>query len=168
MEGTTLARGLRRPLPDNCLGITHQFAIAGREGYLTVNLYEDGTPGEIFLVLARESSNVSGFADAFAKAVSICLQYGVPLSDLVASFKGMRFSPNGLTENPHIKQAESIVDYVCRWLELKYISKIAQPVTAASGRFFDPPPPCANCGSAMGRYSGGWKCPNCGNTSSTK
>jgi len=116
----------RRRLPDERQSITHKFDIAGHEGYITVGLYEDGQPGELFLTMAKEGSTISGFADAFAQAVSYALQYGVPLQDLVDKFSHVRFEPSGMTKNPDIRFAKSIVDYIFRWLAVKFLSQDAQ------------------------------------------
>ena len=106
--------------------ITHKFDIAGHEGYITVGLYEDGQPGEIFLVMAKEGSTISGFADAFAQAISYALQYGVPLQVLVDKFSHVRFEPSGMTKNPEVRFAKSIVDYIFRWMATKFLSRQAQ------------------------------------------
>ena len=106
--------------------ITHKFDIAGHEGYITVGLYEDGQPGELFLTMAKEGSTISGFADAFAQAISYALQYGVPLQDLVDKFSHVRFEPAGMTRNPDVRFAKSIVDYIFRWLAAKFLSVEAQ------------------------------------------
>ena len=119
-------RPVRRRLPDERQAITHKFDIAGHEGYVTVGLFDDGTPGEIFLVMAKEGSTISGFADAFAQAISYSLQYGVPLQDLVDKFSHARFEPSGMTKNPDVRVAKSIVDYVFRWLATKFLSSEAQ------------------------------------------
>jgi ribonucleoside-diphosphate reductase alpha chain len=116
----------RRRLPDERQSITHKFDIAGHEGYITVGLYEDGQPGELFLTMAKEGSTISGFADAFAQAVSYALQYGVPLQDLVDKFSHVRFEPSGMTKNPDIRFAKSIVDYIFRWMAVKFLSHEAQ------------------------------------------
>jgi ribonucleoside-diphosphate reductase alpha chain len=116
----------RRKLPDERQAITHKFDIAGHEGYITVGLYEDGMPGEIFLVMAKEGSTISGFADAFAQAISYALQYGVPLQELVDKFSHVRFEPSGMTRNPDVRFAKSIVDYIFRWLAAKFLSPEAQ------------------------------------------
>jgi ribonucleoside-diphosphate reductase alpha chain len=116
----------RRRLPDERNAITHKFDIAGHEGYITVGLYEDGTPGEIFIVMAKEGSTISGFADAFAQAISYALQYGVPLQDLVDKFSHVRFEPSGMTKNPDVRFAKSIVDYIFRWMASKFLSQDAQ------------------------------------------
>ena len=116
----------RRKLPDERASLTHKFDIAGHEGYITVGLYDDGQPGEIFLVMAKEGSTISGFADAFAQAISYALQYGVPLQVLVDKFSHARFEPSGLTKNPEIRFAKSIVDYVFRWMAAKFLSPEAK------------------------------------------
>jgi ribonucleoside-diphosphate reductase alpha chain len=116
----------RRRLPDERHAITHKFDIAGHEGYITVGLFEDGQPGEIFLVMAKEGSTISGFADAFAQAISYALQYGVPLQDLVDKFSHVRFEPSGMTKNPDVRFAKSIVDYIFRWMATKFLSQDAQ------------------------------------------
>ena len=116
----------RHKLPDERHAITHKFDIAGHEGYITVGLFEDGMPGEIFLVMAKEGSTISGFADAFAQAISYALQYGVPLQDLVDKFSHVRFEPSGMTRNPDVRFAKSIVDYIFRWMAAKFLSPEAQ------------------------------------------
>ena len=108
------------------MSITHKFDIAGHEGYITVGLFEDGKPGELFLVMAKEGSTISGFADAFAQAISYALQYGVPLQVLVDKFSHARFEPSGMTQNPDIRFAKSIVDYIFRWMATKFLSNDAQ------------------------------------------
>jgi ribonucleoside-diphosphate reductase alpha chain len=116
----------RRKLPDERQAITHKFDIAGHEGYVTVGLFDDGTPGEIFLTMAKEGSTISGFADAFAQAISYSLQYGVPLQVLVDKFSHARFEPSGMTKNPEVRFAKSIVDYIFRWMATKFLSPEAQ------------------------------------------
>jgi len=125
---------VRRKLPDERHAITHKFDIAGHEGYITVGLFEDGQPGEIFLVMAKEGSTISGFADAFAQAISYALQYGVPLQALVDKFSHVRFEPSGMTRNPEIRFAKSIVDYIFRWLASKFLSPEAQFHAGVNGR----------------------------------
>ncbi len=117
---------IRRKLPDERQAITHKFDISGHEGYITVGLFEDGMPGEIFLVMAKEGSTISGFADAFAQAISYALQYGVPLQALVDKFSHVRFEPSGMTKNPDVRFAKSIVDYIFRWMASKFLSPEAQ------------------------------------------
>jgi ribonucleoside-diphosphate reductase alpha chain len=185
---------VRRRLPDERHSITHKFDIAGHEGYVTVGLFEDGSPGEIFLVMAKEGSTISGFADAFAQAISYALQYGVPLQVLVDKFSHARFEPSGMTKNPEVRFAKSIVDYIFRWMATKFLSQeaqfnagvnIAQPeagsapakqpsappapkATAYAGAAIqsqEDAPPCSTCGSIMIRSGSCYKCANCGTTS---
>jgi ribonucleoside-diphosphate reductase alpha chain len=125
---------IRRKLPDERHALTHKFDIAGHEGYITVGLFEDGQPGEIFLVMAKEGSTISGFADAFAQAISYALQYGVPLQALVDKFSHVRFEPSGMTRNPEIRFAKSIVDYIFRWMASKFLSNEAQFHAGVNGR----------------------------------
>ena len=125
---------VRHRLPDERQAITHKFDIAGHEGYITVGLYENGTPGEIFLVMAKEGSTISGFADAFAQAVSYALQYGVPLQVLVDKFSHVRFEPAGITKNPNVRMAKSIVDYIFRWMATKFLSPEAQYLAGVNVR----------------------------------
>jgi ribonucleoside-diphosphate reductase alpha chain len=112
----------RRKLPDERHAITHKFSIAGHEGYITVGMYEDGKPGEIFLVMAKEGSTISGLMDAFATSISMALQYGVPLEALVEKFSHVRFEPSGFTKNSEVPYAKSITDYIFRWLAAKFLS----------------------------------------------
>lgn len=119
-------RPLRRRLPDERRSITHKFSIANHKGYITVGLYENGQPGEIFILMAKGGSVVSGLMDAFATSTSIALQYGVPLAVLVNKFVHVRFEPSGITKNPDIRIAKSIVDYIFRWLALKFLSEADQ------------------------------------------
>jgi ribonucleoside-diphosphate reductase alpha chain len=132
-----VTRPVRRKLPDERQAITHKFDIQGHEGYITVGLFEDGQPGEIFLVMAKEGSTISGFADAFAQAISYALQYGVPLQALVDKFSHVRFEPSGMTRNPEIRFAKSIVDYIFRWLATKFLSPEAQFHAGVNGRELD-------------------------------
>jgi len=111
---------VRQALPTTRDAVTHKFAIGPHEGYLTIGLYPDGRPGEIFIKMAKEGSTMKGFVQAFCRAFSIAIQYGLPIEDAVARFKGMRFEPSGATSNPEIPQATSIVDYVARYLEMHF------------------------------------------------
>jgi ribonucleoside-diphosphate reductase alpha chain len=184
------ARPARRKLPDERRSITHKFSIAGHEGYITVGMYEDGKPGEIFLVMAKEGSTISGLMDAFATSISIALQYGVPLEALVEKFSHVRFEPSGFTKNPEIPFAKSITDYIFRWLASKFlsaehaqavgvqkveaasVSEAAAPATHAAppqgpGSFKNQldAPSCHVCGSIMLRNGSCYRCANCGSTS---
>ncbi len=136
-------RAVRRKLPDERRAITHKFSINEHEGYLTVGLYEDGQPGEIFLVMAKEGSTISGLMDSLATSISIALQYGVPLPTLVDKFSHTRFEPSGFTKNPEIPIAKSITDYIFRWLASKFLSrddKVAAGVILRDEIPADPPP----------------------------
>ncbi len=120
---------VRRRLPDERPSITHKFSIAGHEGYLHVGLYpDDRMPGEIFITMAKQGSTISGMMDAFATAISISLQYGVPLDDLCSKFSHMRFEPSGFTNNRQIPIAKSIMDYIFRYLSVKFIGQGNEPV----------------------------------------
>jgi ribonucleoside-diphosphate reductase alpha chain len=116
----------RRRLPDERRSITHKFSVGSVKGYITVGLYADGTPGELFVTMAKEGSVISGLMDSFSTAISIGLQYGVPLDVLVNKFVHMRFEPSGYTNNPNIRIAKSIVDYIFRWMAMKFLSREAQ------------------------------------------
>jgi ribonucleoside-diphosphate reductase alpha chain len=114
-------RPVRRHLPVERHSITHKFSVAGHEGYLTIGMYEDGTPGEIFIVMAKEGSTLSGVMDSFATTCSMALQYGVPLKVLVDKFSHTRFEPSGFTSNPQVPYAKSIMDYIFRYLASKFL-----------------------------------------------
>jgi ribonucleoside-diphosphate reductase alpha chain len=149
-------RGLhRRKMPDERKSITHKFDIAGHEGYITVGMYEDnGLPGEIFVMMSKQGSTISGLMDSFATAISYALQYGVPLQFLVDKFSHMRFEPSGFTKNPQIPYAKSIVDYLFRWLASKFLDEEARreagviapegQAEAASAQISAPPAPLSH------------------------
>lgn len=180
----------RRRLPDERRAITHKFSIAGHEGYITVGEYEDGSPGEIFVRMAKEGSVVSGLMDSFATSISIGLQSGVPLKTYVNKFSHTRFEPYGFTNNPNIRIAKSISDYIFRWLGHKYLKEEEVPqdnVGTSDMTEFEKAnlskqletraqentvflqqadaPPCPSCGSIMVRNGSCYKCMNCGDTS---
>ncbi|MCB9738133.1 MAG: vitamin B12-dependent ribonucleotide reductase [Deltaproteobacteria bacterium] len=185
------AQPRRRKLPDERAAITHKFSIAGHEGYVTVGLYEDGTPGELFVVMAKEGSTISGLLDAFATSVSMALQYGVPLAVLSEKLSHTRYEPSGFTPNPDIRFAKSVTDYIFRWLALKFLdggrttavvapapvvttSVPATPSASVGGsaqmvddgyRTSLDAPPCHACGTLMVVNGACHKCPNCGETS---
>jgi len=116
----------RRKLPDERNSITHKFDIAGHEGYITVGKFDDGTPGEIFVIMSKQGSTISGLMDSFATAISYALQYGMPLQFLVDKFAHIRFEPSGFTKNPQIPYAKSIVDYLFRWMASKFLDEEAK------------------------------------------
>ena len=145
-----IAAGItRRRLPDERRALTHKFSINGHEGFVTVGLYEDGQPGEIFLLMAKEGSTISGLMDSFAQAVSVALQYGVPLQILVDKFTHSRFEPSGFTKNPEIPMAKSVMDYIFRWLASKFLSPEAQEVAGVIHRA-DPRTQSRDAGKANG------------------
>ena len=111
----------RKVLPTTRKSETHKFTVAGYEGYLTIGLFSDGQPGEIFIKMSKEGSTLSGLMQGFCRAFSLALQYGLPLQDAVDRFRGMRFEPMGPTNNPKIPEASSLIDYVARYLELRFL-----------------------------------------------
>ena len=111
----------RRRLPDERAALTHKFQVGGQEGYVTVGLYDDGTPGEIFIHMSKEGSTISGLIDAFATSISMALQYGVPLLALCDKFRYSRFEPSGFTQHPTIRMASSVTDYIFHYLALKFL-----------------------------------------------
>jgi ribonucleoside-diphosphate reductase alpha chain len=129
---------VRRKLPDERESITHKFSIGGHEGYITVGKYEDGSPGEIFITMAKEGSTISGLMDSFATMTSLALQHGVPLPLLVDKFTHTRFEPSGFTKNPEIPMAKSIMDYIFKWLATKFLDRESQ--NAAGVILRDEPP----------------------------
>jgi ribonucleoside-diphosphate reductase alpha chain len=122
---------LRRRLPDTRNAITHKFDIAGHEGYLTVGLFEDGQPGELFITMAKEGSTIGGLMDSIGTLTSMAFQYGVPLEALLRKFAHQRFEPSGFTKNPEIRNASSIIDYVFRFLALNFIPGYREATTAS-------------------------------------
>ncbi len=114
-------RPLRRRLPDTRASVTHKFDIAGHEGYITVGLFEDNTPGEVFIIMAKQGSTIGGLMDTVATLISLNLQYGVPIDAIVRKFEHMRFEPAGMTANPDIPFAKSFIDYVVRWMGMQFM-----------------------------------------------
>jgi ribonucleoside-diphosphate reductase alpha chain len=173
----------RRRLPDERRSITHKFSIGGHEGYMTVGMYDDGAPGELFVTMAKEGSVVSGLMDSFATSISMALQYGVPLKVLADKFSHTRFEPSGFTGNPDIPIAKSITDYIFRWLSLKFIPSedgVAilppkaltpgaapnAPIARAAARTVETtaalPAPSNPFGGAYAGQTDAPPCPNCG------
>ncbi len=175
-------RPVRRKLPEERAAITHKFSIGGHEGYLTVGLYDDGTPGELFIRMAKEGSTISGLMDSFATSISHGLQYGVPLKFFVDKFSHVRFEPSGWTGNPQVPYAKSIMDYIFRWLGAKFLGPeyaageageapklaITEPEPQQKLQFAaiaTDAPSCSECGGLMTRNGSCYKCENCGGTS---
>ena len=181
--GTECPPVVRRRLPDERHSLTHHFSVGGQEGYVTVGLYEDGLPGELFIRMAKEGSTVSGLMDSFATAVSLALQYGVPLQVLCDKLSHTRFEPSGWSGNPKIGYAKSLTDYLFRWLELRFLKseqgilfelprpnqpqREASSIVEALGQVVElgDAPPCQFCGSLMVRNGSCYRCMTCGSTS---
>ena len=119
---TTLTELRRESLPQTRRSRTHKFAISGHEGYLTIGLFQDGQPGEIFIKMSKEGSTLSGLIQGFCRAFSLALQHGLSAADAVERFRGMRFEPMGPTSNPEIPEASSILDYVARYIEKNFVA----------------------------------------------
>jgi len=194
--GDGVNRALRTPfrkrMPATRQSITHKFEVAGHEGYLTVGIYEDGAPGELFITMAKEGSTVGGTMDAFGTAISLCLQYGVPVQELCNKFAHSRFEPSGFTKNPDIPIAKSIVDYIFRWLEVTFpdgkataktrsrpgaegegvgLDRLAGEAQGEESRvddqfqhFMEDAPACDVCGAITVRNGACYRCYNCGNS----
>jgi ribonucleoside-diphosphate reductase alpha chain len=175
-------RPVRRKLPDERQSLTHKFSIGGHEGYITVGMYDDGTPGEVFISMAKEGSTISGLMDSFATSISYALQYGVPLKFFVDKFSHVRFEPSGWTGNPQVPYAKSIMDYIFRWMGAKFLgpeyavseagdAKILRPTEPESQQalpfaaIVSDAPLCSECGGLMTRNGSCYKCENCGGTS---
>ncbi len=184
-------RAQRRKLPDERKSITHKFSVGGHEGYIIVGMYEQGTPGEIFIKMAKEGSTLSGFMDGVALSISIGLQYGVPLKVFADKLANTRFEPSGYTENPNIRYASSVLDYIARWLGSKFLSpeylkpalgdqeavrrqssvpavNMARPQSLQLGKnsgTTGDAPSCPSCGMLMVPNGSCYKCVNCGSTS---
>lgn len=172
---------LRRRLPDERKAIVHHFSVGGHEGYLMIGLYEDGQPGEIFIRMAKAGSTIAGLMDSFGIAVSLAIQYGVPLSILCAKFSHTRFEPSGWTGVKEIGYAKSIMDYISRWLALKFLppptpsltgvgaeAKVPAPAHLSAGELSETDtdaPACKECGAIMTRSGSCYRCANCGSTS---
>lgn len=164
----------RRRLPDERQSITHKFQVGNHEGYVHVGLYDDGTPGELFITMSKEGSTISGLMDSFATAVSMGLQHGVPLDNFISKFKHTRFEPSGWTGHPEIHHASSVLDYLFQWLERKFVGGAVEKKTVQSTVVPAHTTPIANetdaphcheCGTLMVRSGACHKCSNCGATS---
>jgi ribonucleoside-diphosphate reductase alpha chain len=180
VPATPAASPVRRKLPDERPSITHKFSVAGHEGYVTVGLYPDGAPGEVFISMNKAGSTISGLMDTIAVSVSTGLQYGVPLQFYVDKFSHVRFEPSGWTGNPQLPFAKSVVDYIFRWLGARFLGQkgtieIADHTTllpteprSQQSLAFDPvsdAPVCAECGGLMSRKGTCFYCEQCGSSS---
>jgi ribonucleoside-diphosphate reductase alpha chain len=189
------ARAVREKMPVERASVTHKFSVGGHEGYITVGMYEDGRPGEVFIKMAKEGSTLSGVMDGLALTVSLGLQYGVPLKVFVDKLKNTRFEPSGITPNPNIRFVSSVLDYIARWMGGRFISSdylklngtapmenagAAVPAPAILAALTTLPlgssamkptnahegaPTCSECGMLMVPNGACYKCENCGSTS---
>jgi len=185
------ARAQREKLPYERASVTHKFSVGGHEGYITVGMYEDGRPGEVFIKMAKEGSTLSGVMDGLALTISLGLQYGVPLRVFVDKLLNTRFEPSGITANPNIRFATSVLDYIARWLGGRFISAdylklngaapaegtvVAGTLMPAASRpteqlstsprdAHEGAPTCSECGMLMVPNGACYKCENCGSTS---
>ncbi len=176
-------RPIRRKLPDERQSITHKFSIGGHEGYITVGMYEDGTPGEVFISMAKEGSTISGLMDSFATSISYALQYGVPLKFFVDKFSHVRFEPSGWTGNPTgaVREVDHGLHFPLAGREVPGPGVRGQR-SRRCARFCAPTEPepqqalpfapvvsdapmCSECGGFMTRNGSCYKCENCGGTS---
>lgn len=174
----------RHRLPNERPAITHHFAVGGHEGYLTVGLYPNGQPGEIFIRMAKEGSTIAGLMECFGTVVSVSLQHGVPLHVLCDKLSHTRFEPSGWTGNACLGYAKSIMDYLFRWLELRFLSGTQLTLFSAAGNDGKVPdqadkvvsissqaiqpgdgPACRSCGVLMTPNGSCYTCRNCGGTS---
>ena len=177
---------VRKRLPDTRRAVTHKFTVGGHEGYLTVGMYDDGAPGELFITMAKEGSTIGGLMDTIGCLTSIALQFGVDIDTLSTKFSYQRFEPSGWTGNPEIRQASSIIDYVFRWMRIYFVQNT--PVLPAEPTKLSPPtaeppkeitaavapphekevrndgPPCPKCGTITRPAGKCHVCPNCGET----
>jgi ribonucleoside-diphosphate reductase alpha chain len=162
-EGEEISRPIRRRLPDERKSITHKFVVGDQEGYLTVGMYEDGTPGELFIHVSKQGSTVNGLMDAVAILTSNALQYGVPLEAIANKLEGTRFEPSGITANKEIPFATSIVDYVFRWLRMKFL-RGSEDIKDRNGdvRQNRNGDACPGCGIMMVNQEGCAHCVECG------
>jgi ribonucleoside-diphosphate reductase alpha chain len=194
LQRELFARAQREKMPVERASVTHKFSVGGHEGYITVGMYEDGRPGEVFIKMAKEGSTLSGIMDGLALTISLGLQYGVPLKVFVDKLLNTRFEPSGITPNPNIRFVSSVLDYIARWLGGRFISSdylklngeqaaahaptsaVAPAVSAVSGANWVPAPlkptnahegapTCSECGMLMVPNGACYKCENCGSTS---
>jgi ribonucleoside-diphosphate reductase alpha chain len=188
-------RAQREKMPYERASVTHKFSVSGHEGYITVGMYDDGRPGEVFIKMAKEGSTLSGVMDGLALTVSLGLQYGVPLKVFVDKLLNTRFEPSGITANPNIRFVSSVLDYIARWLGGRFISSdylklnggthaensgpavpapvilsaLASPPAPAAAtkptNAYEGAPTCSECGMLMVPNGACYKCENCGSTS---
>jgi ribonucleoside-diphosphate reductase alpha chain len=189
------ARAQREKMPVERTSVTHKFSVGGHEGYITVGMYEDGRPGEVFIKMSKEGSTLSGVMDGFALTISLGLQYGVPLKVFVDKLVNTRFEPSGISANPNIRFATSVLDYIARWLGGRFISadylklngaapaegtviagvvttvpmsvpsRSSEALSTSPRDAHEGAPTCSECGMLMVPNGACYKCENCGSTS---
>src|ERR1700746_389198 len=195
MQRELFARAQREKMPAERASVTHKFSVGGHEGYITVGLYEDNRPGEVFIKMSKEGSTLSGVMDGLALTISIGLQYGVPLKVFVDKLLNTRFEPSGITANANIRFVSSVLDYIARWLGGRFIStdylklngalpevistapmqttlamppaiKASEPSSSRTpSNAHEGAPTCSECGMLMVPNGACYKCENCGSTS---
>jgi ribonucleoside-diphosphate reductase alpha chain len=195
MQRELFARAQREKMPSERASVTHKFSVGGHEGYITVGLYEDSRPGEVFIKMSKEGSTLSGVMDGLALTISIGLQYGVPLKVFVDKLLNTRFEPSGITANANIRFVSSVLDYIARWLGGRFISsdylklngaapelivtapmqttlalppaiKSSEPAGSRTpSNAHEGAPTCSECGMLMMPNGACYKCENCGSTS---
>ena len=153
--------GERRHLPTTRDAVTHRFEVGGHRAYLTVGLFGDGMPGEIFVRIAKTGATLSGLLDGWAITTSLALQYGVPLQAIVSKLSYTRFDPCGFTGTPGIEYATSLLDYISRWLAQRFLSAEGMPILSLPPPEDAGTPPCKRCGTLMQRADPCFVCPNC-------
>jgi ribonucleoside-diphosphate reductase alpha chain len=156
-------------MPQTRKSVTHKFSISGHNGYITVGLYDNGEPGEVFITMAKEGSTLAGLMDSFATTVSLGLQYGIPLEVLVGKLKGAQYEPSGYTGNPAVPHAKSITDYIFKWLEVEFLAgEVVEPQVVhyeVSELGTDSSAPlCSICGGLMAASGPCYTCTSCGDT----
>ena len=156
--------GQRKRLTDDRMSATHKFSVGGQDGYFHLGLYEDGTPGEVFINISKAGSTLHGLVDMAATAMSLGLQYGVPLATMMDKFKGMRFDPSGFTGNQAIPRADSIADYFAKWVELRESATETTTPVAKKDEISYHGAPCSSCGNITTRAGSCWVCNTCGTT----
>ncbi len=159
MQRELFARAQREKMPSERASVTHKFSVGGHEGYITVGLYEDSRPGEVFIKMSKEGSTLSGVMDGLALTISIGLQYGVPLKVFVDKLLNTRFEPSGITANANIRFVSSVLDYIAA-IKSSEPAGSRTPSNAHEGA-----PTCSECGMLMVPNGACYKCENCGSTS---
>ncbi len=167
------APAVHTKLPDTRESVTHKFCVNDSEGYITVGFYDDGRAGEMFIVMAKEGSTLSGFADVLAMTASLALQHGVPLTTIIKKWQNVRFEPSGFTKNRDVGIAKSIVDYLARWMAIRFVTeeeRKAANISLFNGDSHHPSAEtgttCKECGGMLVQNDDALRCGNCNHTES--